>query len=469
MEKDDIYFDVLDYMCENFDYSLYAADFDTKLISDLKNSLTAKSEISEETFMVGIKVGLQDFFSAIFQKVSVYEEDGNIKIVKYFDKGAKNEKQDKQIHILRQNLVMHKENIESTLSKGTLYIFDKSSRGEYETTLIAFNVFFLKDAIREQMSRIYNLKSRDIIVFLNEKIFLKKFNHKTGLHVDHQGQATILNDQRFVESLWKDITKKLNDSFRNNFQFLNYSRYEFYKKYPLKLFSIIKLVVKKSFGNIVKKDILNYSNIAFKMYLPNLLEEIADYVLNEISKGELEATHFFKMYSESMHTINEKNNVYYCENILLFLKKREYLNLKINHKNKEIKNIVEKIKINLDNIEKSENEMEHIKKRKSELILSIKKIEDELYIKKSQMRQNSFNLNRLESSKRELNEASKQIETRFRTRTKILTNSYKELARWKTKKSEKNILKEDLSKEFIVVKNEYAQICKILAIALSKE
>ncbi len=466
-EKDDIYFDVLNYMCDNFDYSLYATDFNTKLISALKNSLTATSKTSDEISMTVIKVGLQDFFSAIFQKISVYEENEKIKIVKYFDKGAKNESQDKQIHALRQKLVMHKDEVESTLSKDALYIFNESLRSKYETILKTLNIFFLKDTIREQMGRIYSLESKDIIVFLNGKVFLKKFSRKAG-SVGDQSQTTIFHDQKFLESLWKAVTEKLNNSFRSSFQFLNYDKIDFHRKYPLKLFSIINAVVKKSFGNISKKDILDYSDIAFKKYLSNLLKEIADYILIEVSKGELEAIKFFKQYLESMRIINEKDNKCDCENILIFLKKRDYLNLKMNYRNKEIKNILEKIKHNLSSAEKSQNEMKHVEKKRSELLLTIKKMENELNLIRSQIRQNSFDINRLESAKRELKEAYAQVEAKFRIRTNILKNIHKELSRLETKRNEKSILHKNSSEEFMIVENKYRQICELLAIALSK-
>jgi len=120
MAEIDIYSSVLDYMCENYDYDLYATSFDSKLVASLQRSIASVPTAAGGTRVDATKTALQDFFDAIFQKVFVYEDEERLKIVKYFDKGALSEEQDKQIHALRQELVTFKDEVES--KRFSLYV-----------------------------------------------------------------------------------------------------------------------------------------------------------------------------------------------------------------------------------------------------------------------------------------------------------------------------------------------------------
>jgi hypothetical protein len=482
MAEADIYSSVLDYMCENYDYYLYATDFDSKSVSSLQRSIASVSIAAGGSRIDATKTALQDFFDAIFQKVFVYEDEERLKIVKYFDKGALSEDQDKQIHALRQELITCKEEVEDTFLKDSLYMFDKSSRKRFETTLLSLNEIPHKDILREQISLVYSLGQRDIVVFLNGKVFLKKFNHKIDQNEDsHKQQTDILYDQRFIDSLWEEVSVHLRSSFNGKFDFLKYDAKEFYEKYPPKLFSILKSVVKSSFVDISDKDSIHYANAAFKNYLPKMLKEIADFLFNEVLESNLRAIKFLKAYSESTRIsnnkmrlnkaplMNKKGKIYNYQNILVLLKAKELLESKITHKKIELKNIQVRVKKSLFIAQRSEDEMQRIQQRRLELLQAIEKVEDEINSLDTMKVANNLDINRLEFSKRDLLEAFKQVEVRSRTQTNILNNTHKELKKWEIKKEEKSLLKDDLFKEQMHIEQEYKLICEILATALGKE
>ena len=481
MAEEQIYTKVLDYMCENFDYSLYATDFDARAVSLLKSTIASVPTSAGNSRTDATKTALQDFFDAIYQKVFVYEDEERLKIVKYFDKGAINEDQDKQIHALRQELIKSKEDVQNTFSKDSLYMFDKVSRKRFEMTLISLEEIPIKEILRGQISLVYDLAERDIVVFLNGKLFLKKFNHKKVEEDDYQNHTDILYDKRFIDSLWEEVRVSLIESFKSGFNFLNYDAKSFYEKYPPKLFHIIKVVVKNSFVDISEKDVISYANEAFKSYLPKMLKVIAQHIFEEVIDNEFKAIKFLKQYSESTKIsnnkmrlnkaplMNKKGKIYNYQSILALLKSKELLESKITHKKIEIKNIQVKVKKSLYIVQRSEDEMENIQKRRLELLLAMEKVEDEIKDLDDMKSANNLNINRLEFSKRDLLDAFKQVEVRSRTQTNILNNANRELKNWEIKKEEKSHLKEELFKEQMKVEEEYNLVCEILATALSKE
>jgi len=482
MAEIDIYSSVLDYMCENYNYDLYATDLDSKSVSLLQSAIASISTAAGGSRADVTKTAFQDFFDAIFQKVFIYEDEERLKIVKYFDKGAFSEEQDRQIHSLRQELIAYKEEVEETFSKDSLYMFDKSSRKRFETTLLSLNEIPHKDIIRDQINLVYGLEQRDIVVFLNGKLFLKKFNYKADESEDfHQQQTDILYDKRFIDSLWEEVSMHLKNSFKCGFDFLKYDAKEFYEKYPPKLFSILKCVVKSSFVDISEKDSIHYANIAFKNYLPKMLKEIANFIFDEVLEGELRAIKFLKIYSESTKItnnkmrlnkaplMNKKGKIYNYQNILVILKAKELLNSKITHKKIELKNIQARVEKSLYVVQRSEDEMERIQQRRLELLQAIEKVDDEIKSLEETKLANSLDKDRFEFSKRDLLEAFKQVEVRSRTQTNILNNTHKELEKWEVKKAEKILLKNELFKEQMNIECEYNQICEILATSFGKE
>ena len=481
MAEIDLYSSVLDYMCKNYDYSLYATSFDDKAVSSLQRSIASVSTKAGENRIDVTKTALQDFFNAIFQKVFVYEDEERLKIVKYFDKGALSEGQDRQIHALRQELLFFKDEIEDSFFNDFLYMFDKSSRKRFEATLLFLNDVPLKDILREQISLVYDLNQRDMVIFLNDKIFLKKFNYKTFKEEESINKIEILYDKRFIDSLWEEVHLSLQDSFKSGFDFLSYNGNEFYEKYPPKFFSIIKQVVKNLFVDIGEKEIAECTNVAFKRYLPKMVKIVVHYLFEEVIDGNSRAIKFLKQYSESTKIsnnkmrlnkaplMNKKGKIYNYQSISSLLKSRELYVSKMTHKKIEIKNIQARVRKALHIVQRSEDEMQRIQKRRLELLVAIEKVEDEINSLIDMKLTNNLDINRLEFSKRDLLDAFKQIEVRSRTQTNILNNTHKELKNWELKKEEKVRLKDELFKIQMDIEQEYNQVCEILSISLGKE
>ncbi|WP_024954419.1 hypothetical protein [Sulfurospirillum arcachonense] len=481
MVEDKIYLSVLDYMCANYDYSLYATDFNAQYVSAMQRSIASVNTTAGGNRISSIKTALQDFFNAIFQKVFVYEDEERLKIVKYFDNGAVTEEQDKQIHAFRLELVKYKEDVELSFKKDSLYMFDKATRKCFEMALVALNEIPQKNILREQISLVYSLDRRDIVIFLNEKIFLKRFHYFQDKHVVSKNKEEILYDKRFVDSLWEEVRLQVHESFKNGFDFIKYDAKDFYNKYPQKFFSIVKLIVKNSFEDISESDTIQYSNIVFKNYLPKMLEEVANYIFQEVLENELKAIIFLKYYSESTSVANnklklnkaplmdKKGKIYKYQNILALLKHKELLDSKITHKKIELKNIQTRVQKSLRIVERSEDEMESIQKRRLELLIAIEKVEDDINSLTSGKITKKLDISRLEFAKRDLLDAFKQVEIRLRTQTNILNNTNKELDKWEEKRSAKNLLKESLVLEYANIEEEYKNLCSILATALSKE
>lgn len=481
MAEVDIYTSILDHMCEKYDYSLYATDFDTRSISLLQRSIASIPTPAGQSRNNATKMALQDFFNAIFQKIFVYEDEDRLKIVKYFDKGALTEEQDKQIHALRLELVKYKNEVETLCKENYLYMFDKASRKRFEIALLNFPIESIKDIIREQIIIVYDLEKRDIVVFLNGKIFFKKFNNIIENFVIEKNRLEILDDKRFVDDLWLEVKVKLNESFKGGFEFSKYDEKQFYKLYPKKFIAIITKVIKNSFVNVSDDEIVYYSNAVFKKYLSKMLIEVASFIFYEVLEGRLKAIKFLKFYSESTRVLNNKmklekapmmnksGKIYKYQNILALLKHKELLSSKITHKKIELQNLQVKVKNSLNIVQRSEDEMDKIQKRRFELLLAIEKVEDEIKLYKEKFANSSLHIDRLEFSKRDLLEAFKQVEIRSRTQINIIKNASNDLERWEEKRHKKNILKQELDDKYIEIEKEYRVICEVFAIALGKE
>ena len=480
MAEEKIYNAVLDYMCSNYDYSLYATDFNAHKVTLLMRSIALLSSPAGGSRMVAIKSALEDFFNAIFQKIFVYEDEERLKIVKYFDNGATNEQEDRQIHALRLELVKYKDEVFEVLDKNQLFMFDESSRRRFEITLVGLKEIPIKEMLREQFQIVFDLDKRDIVVFLNKKIFLKKFNIQEGNRAFEE-KKVIFKDKRLSKNLLEEIKRELYKSFEEDFIFYELSPKRFYEIYPKKLFAIIKRVLKESFEDIKDEEITEFSNFVFKESLLELLEECSKYLFERVLEQDLKAIKFLKSYSEStsLHKdilklqkiplINSKGKIYKYKNILDLLKEKELIISKMAHKGLEIKSLQTKVEKAYNIVKRSEDEMQNIQKRRRELLKAIEKVEDEIKALQENPNSKNIDINRLEFSKRDLLEAFKQVEFRLRTQENILINTNIDLKKWEEKKADRLLLLEDLKKKSFEIFYEYDKMCEIFARNLSKE
>jgi len=239
--------------------------------------------------------------------------------------------------------------------------------------------------------------------------------------------------------------------------------------------------VKNSFSQISEEEVIQYTNRVFKEYLPRMLTQVAHFVLHEVLEGELKAIKFLKYYSESTRVHNNKiklekvpmmdtsGKIYKYAPILTLLKNKELLDAKRTHKRVELKNIQDKVKKSLFIVQRSEDEMEKIQKRRLKLLCAMKKVEEEIAQKEECNISDNVSINKLEFSKRDLVEAFKQVEIRLRTQINILNNANKELERWEDKRNKKNMAKAQLDEKYRQIEQEYQIICEVFATALSKE
>jgi hypothetical protein len=479
MQREDMYTSVLDYMCENYDYSLYATDFNARAVSAMQRHIASIPTPAGLNRISLIKIALHDFFNAIFQKVFIYEDEERLKIVKYFDDGASNESEDRQIHALRQELVKHKEDVQSTFEKDSIYMFDKNMRNRFELALISLNEIPIKELLRAQIEMVYDLDFRDIVIFLNGRIFVKKFLYHEAYELNQK--IAIINDVRFTHSFVEELRIKLKNAFESTFDFTQKNKNNFYKEYPQKYFILVKNLVKNSFLDIEEEESISYTNLAFKKFLPIMLYESAVWLLHRVYESDLKATNFLKSYSESvtphgdkikinkLPLMDKKGKIHNLQSIFAILKKRELLNSKIGHKKIELRKLQERVKKSLDVVKRSEDEMEHLQSRRVELLKVIEKVEDEIasYTAKSTIR--NIEIDRLEFSKRDLLEAFKQVEVRIKTQGNILKNTQIDLDKWQEKRQICDNAKKDREAEYAEIDKQYKEVCEILALTLGKE
>jgi len=68
MAKSDIYSKVLAYMCENYNYDLYATNLNTKAISHIQHTFASVPVSASENRIEATKIALQDFLMQFFKK-----------------------------------------------------------------------------------------------------------------------------------------------------------------------------------------------------------------------------------------------------------------------------------------------------------------------------------------------------------------------------------------------------------------
>lgn len=481
MKEDKIYAAVLSYMCENYDYSLYANDFDALHVKSLRRAIASTPSGVSGDRMLKTKVALQDFFDAIFQKVVIYEDEAYINVVKYFDKGAQNEQEDRQIHKLRLELLEYKEEIEDCFKQSALYTFADTQRKELEQILLGFSKNEAKEILRQQMRLVYDMSEKDVIVFLNDKVFLKQFLHVRQSLAIENNYIYLLQDEYFLHNLWEEIQKHIKHTLQERFCFFQHEPLYFYTNYEKVLSVEIEKILLKIFLNMDEELIQEYTKEFCLRFDEKMLLECSEYLLQSVLHNNLKAISFLKFYCQSTYFHNNKRklrraplmdvkgHIYNYQEILWVLKQKESLAKKIEQKKEEIKKIEDKVRNALSLFRQSHEQMQTIEKKHIELLEAIARVDEQINDLKAKQQSKHIEINRLELSKRDLLEVFSQIQVRLKTQKNVLKNRSTELEKWDEKKHEKLLIEEDIQKEYMLTCKEYEKICLLLSEALGKE
>jgi hypothetical protein len=208
--KNEIYAKSIDTICQMYDYSLYAKDFNYKKLIDRLKKYYSDEELKKNLAQIGYAI--RDFFDAINQKITLKAISLNdLKFEKKFDRYANTEVVDRKIHALRTNLFKI---YYATRDKSRVYI-SKEKLEFLKNILKAFPNTMQNQIIISYIKTIWELPDAAIVlnnsgIYIDKKIQDTKSAQKQreqlgGLHNQESAYAKLKESKELYNKFAKEV------------------------------------------------------------------------------------------------------------------------------------------------------------------------------------------------------------------------------------------------------------------------
>ena len=464
MIDEKLYKNLIQLLCERYDYHTYAADInETDLRHLLDDAIKVNPSLPVQERQASFKAALIDFFEALYQRVFVFEENDQLRLVKHYDADVLTEREDRYIHYFRQMLLDHCLGVKESLEDHFLYEFSSTFRHTCETALDSFDRAARRTIIRDQFRRLFDLNVKDMIAFLDKKIFIRRFefpdkNLKKG---EKQGYEFFVGDT-FIESFWNDVAQALEESFKEGFVFYEYKVSFFKAKAGEHFLRIIDRVVSQSI-DIRGDEKRSLTSVALQQFWPHFFEVCALELLDKIDQGHRKAILFMKLLLEEMGTPFEYNALHQE------LKRYSKILRQIDKKNLEYKQAIKRCHEIDERLKDSEEDVRQLDIKRRTLMDAIAKIEEELDRLEANKGTNRVEKDRLEISKRDILEVFKLTEAGRKKCVNIATNRRIELSTWLDRKRHKKEELTQLKQAMEPLSGPYENLCKSVALLLQNK
>ena len=461
MIDEKLYNTLIRLLCERYDYHTYAADIsDNELKNLLSEAVKSQPSLPVIERQESLKAALIDFFEALYQRVFIFEENDQLRLIKHYDANVLTEREDRSIHFFRQQLLDHCSGIKEALANQFLFEFSKDFRHSCEEALATFDAPIRRQIIRDQFRQLFELDTKDMIAFLDKKLFIRRFDFPMEKRHKESLDSDFFVGKTFIESFWNDVAQTLEKSFEENFIFYDYKLSFFKEKASEHFLRIIDRVISNSI-DIKGESKRLLASAALKQFWPHFFEVCALELLEKVDLGHRKAVQFTKLLLESKNAIFDYGVLH--QEVKCFTKLSRQVDKKV-IECQQAKSRCKKLENLLLDVE---DDVKGLDFKRRTLMDAITKAEEQL--EKIEQGANRVEYDRLLMTKRDLLESFKQIEAGRKKYTNIATNRRIELSSWLDRKRHKEEELMHLDSAMKPVINAYEKVCKEVASLLQEK
>lgn len=483
--------DILDYQ---LDFDMYALDFDfyayERVIKDLKNSY---SNEDIEKYKKDIHNAIKNYFYDLYQNVTIIDEP-DFKIEKKFKNGY-SEDEDRILHALRIDLalIFNQPEIYKVLPQMWLISEELRSQLFYELSKIVDDKSKLKDELRDEISYVFDLSSKDIILFYKKEIYIRLYipprERISGEERRYEGvnivELKTLFNRLFPDGLedkLKDIMQELLDE-KLNFSLIDNSTFS---NNFLQVFrSAVDMIIVESKVEVEGHMLEPLNGFILRNHFHFLLLLVAQNLLEYIERRDVNAERFLKHFIEknvvsskggrlNRDIIDERGQKWGFSAILSAIVQNKQSLQHLGVQKYKIHDLQDKINEKREKLLDDDRELKEIKKKIQEIDLELKFLEKEIS-KFSTIKKSFFTSNDEKEKKDKLSERLELLKDKRKflitsqfSLTKNSKNREIDLKNWVKKLKEENdslALVEEQNRE---INTRYSQLVNAVAKSLAR-
>lgn len=253
---------------------------------------------------------ISSYFMKTDQKVTIRFTENMMVVDKKFKKEDWNEKHDRADHEVSLKLL----NILNVPDKHKplphMWVIAKDIRSDIEKSLIKIDEYNYKcrDDFRKKISDVFELSQRDIVLFLNSRIYIREYVLNKSVSESEERRYCGLNvnilqdlyEQYFPNGVWEKIELLLPEVLEDKLNFSFISNQTFINEFILAYKAMIDIILLDAGIEETPEIIDALSGFLLRKYLDAILIDTAKNLMNYVTKRDKNAEMFIKYYTDDV-------------------------------------------------------------------------------------------------------------------------------------------------------------------------
>ncbi len=298
------------YLLSTLDADFYASDFSERHFGALLDELFIKfGEESTRSRMKTIGTCIANHFRNFSQECEVSINKGKIKVTKKFQEGITTADmdrasirlgrsiqglvQEKELYALQEHLLCFPEDLLETLYQN------------FSSTSIGNDYKSLRNIIRPSVEQNFDLRSRDIVLFLRKKLYVRYFIDLRTLPKDENRRflgvspehLEILYKENFPADFGEILLEMAPDVIEDTLDFGRIDNFVFKEKYIEVFRTLVDVAMAEYTSSIDKESVMALNGYILRLHFDSLLYLCAEVLIDMVMKRDRKADEFLRFYN----------------------------------------------------------------------------------------------------------------------------------------------------------------------------
>ena len=286
----------------------YVNDFSTdQYLELLKHLYNLFEESSILSHLLAVEKGFKSFFLQSGQEIEIKLNQNSIKLSKVFKKNGINPALDKALFNLSQRLQPLKKNLKDFEIYSYLHEFPQDRVLELFDSFnsIELSKDDIRSHIREEVDLLLHLYTRDIILFLSKKMYVRNFVPPVTKTKGAEQRFNSCDPDKLTSIYEEDFPDDFSDKLLDlvpelESSALNFSHLEnlnFHQQLPDTFRSFLDIAMLPFTENLDEETSLALNGYVLRLHFHAILEKLAEILMDKVLKRDKKADLFLKYYN----------------------------------------------------------------------------------------------------------------------------------------------------------------------------
>lgn len=298
------------YLLSTLDADFYASDYSARHFEALMDELYTKfGEESTRSRMKTISTCIANHFKNFSQECEVSINEGKVKVAKKFQEGIKTADMDRASVGLVRSMQRFVQEKESYALQEHLLCFPQdlleTLYQKFSSTSIENDYKSLRNIIRPSVEQNFDLHSRDIVLFLRKKLYIRYFVNLRTLPKDENRRflgvspehLEILYKENFPADFGEILLDMATDVIEDALDFGRIDNFTFKAKYIEVFRALVDVAMADYTSSIDKESVMALNGYILRLHFDSLLYLCAEVLIDMVMKRDRKADEFLRFYN----------------------------------------------------------------------------------------------------------------------------------------------------------------------------